>query len=162
MIIGILATVAIPRFANLTSNAKVSSELSTASAVETAIESAHSEWIVSDYEFRWGYEIDGSEKYSNCANSDMSDDNDFNCSKGYPNKLGVCPNKPFAYILKNSEMLKWSCEEINSTRVEYFGPASNMHSGVEEDNNSSKPDENDCWVYNQSNGRFALDENCTQ
>ncbi|HIE14681.1 TPA: hypothetical protein EYP70_05355, partial [Candidatus Bathyarchaeota archaeon] len=26
---------------------------------------------------------------------------------------------------------------------------------IEEDNNSSKPDENDCWVYNQSNGRFT-------
>ena len=53
VIIGILATVAIPKFGSLTSNAKVSSELSTASAVETAIESAHSEWIVSDCNFTW-------------------------------------------------------------------------------------------------------------
>lgn len=157
VIIGILAAVAIPKFGNLKSNAKISSELSTASAVETAIESAHSEWIVSDCRFTWGAGI-----ISNCANNDDSDDNNFNCLTGYPQNLGDCNNnKPFKYILKNADSLNdnWSCKEINSTRVEYYGPASKNGSGVKE--NNTKPDEGDCWIYNQSNGTFKLDENCS-
>ena len=155
VIIGILAAVAIPRFTNLTSNAKVSSELSTASAVETAIESAHSEWIVSDCNFTWG-----ADQTSNCSQNSNINSNEFNCSTGYPYKLGECPNEPFIYILKNGKSLNddWNCSD-NGEIVIFQGPASKDGSGVKE--NSKKPDEGDCWEYNRSNGSFTLDENCT-
>ena len=158
VIIGILAAVAIPRFTNLTSNAKVSSELSTASAVETAIESAHSEWIVSDCEFRWG-----ADQTSNCKkeNNNYPYEGNFSCTNGYPKNLGNCPKEPFIYILKNGKSLNddWSCSK-NGEIVIFRGPASKDGSGVS-DNDKTKPDENDCWIYDQSNGSFTLDENCT-
>jgi len=157
VIIGVLATVAVPRFSNLTSNAKISSELSTASAVETAIESAHSEWIVSDCGFIWG-----ADKNSDCSQNKNSINNDFNCSTGYPQHLGNCStNEPFIYILKNGSSLNddWNCSDSGGEIVTFQGPASKNGSGVRE--NNKKPDENDCWEYNRSNGNFTLKENCT-
>jgi len=157
VIIGILAAVAIPRFTNLTSNAKVSSELSTASAVETAIESAHSEWIVSDCNFTWG-----ADQTSNCKqeNNNYPYEGNFSCTNGYPKNLGNCHNEPFIYILKNGKSLNsdWNCTNKGEIVV-FQGPASKDDSGVKE--NSKKPDEGDCWEYNRSNGSFTLDENCT-
>jgi len=150
VIIGILAAVAIPKFGNLTSNAKASSELSTASSVETAIESAHNEWIVSDCgQFSWG-----ADKLSDC--SDGSDE-DFNCSSGYPQNLGKCPNEPFIYILKNGSSLNgdWNCSDNGGEIVVFQGPASKGDSGVK-DGNDKKPDRCDQWEYNRSNGTFIL------
>jgi len=154
VIIGILAAVAIPKFGNLTSNAKASSELSTASSVETAIESAHSEWIVSDCSFTWG-----ADKVSNCSDSDASNDNEFNCSTGYPQNLGICPNEPFIYILKNGKSLNndWNCSDNGGEIVIFQGPASKENSGVQ-DGNSKKPDRCDQWEYNRSNGTFILQD----
>lgn len=157
VIIGILAAIAIPKFTNLTSNAKVSSELSTASAVETAIESAHSEWIVSDCSFSWG-----ADKTSNCSQNPNSVSNEFNCSTGYPQNLGDCNNnEPFKYILKNADSLNndWNCSDNGGEIVIFQGPASKDGSGVKD--NEKKPDEGDCWEYNRSNGNFRLDENCS-
>ncbi|MBN2869519.1 MAG: prepilin-type N-terminal cleavage/methylation domain-containing protein, partial [Campylobacterales bacterium] len=54
VIIGVLAGVAIPRFANLTDNAKISSELATASSVQSALDAIHSEWITNTCDFDWG------------------------------------------------------------------------------------------------------------
>jgi len=159
VIIGILAAVAIPKFGNLTSNAKISSELSTASAVETAIESAHSEWIVSDCRFKWG-----ADQESNCSQNPNIVSNEFNCSTGYPQNLGDCNNnKPFKYILKNADSLnnEWNCTVKNSEIIIFQGPASNKESGVK-DGNSKKPDECDYWEYNRTSGTFKLkDINCT-
>ncbi|WP_394371674.1 pilin [Hydrogenimonas thermophila] len=158
VIIGILASVAIPKFSNLTSNAKISSELSTASAVETAIESAHSEWIVSDCNFSWG-----ADKTSNCSQNPNSVSNEFNCSAGYPQNLGDCNNNPFKYILKNAEALKndWNCTTKSNGIVIFQGPASKSNSGVK-DGNEIKPDQCDYWEYNRSKGSFKLiDLNCS-
>jgi prepilin-type N-terminal cleavage/methylation domain-containing protein len=157
VIIGILSAVAIPRFTNLTNNAKVSSELSTASAVETAIESAHSEWIVSDSNFYWG-----ANKNSECTSDDIISD-DFNCTTGYPQNLGVCPNKPFIYILKNGSSLNsdWNCSDSGGEIVVFKGPASKDDSSVK-DGDEKKPDECDYWEYNRKNGTFKLiDQNCS-
>ncbi len=144
VIIGILAMVAMPKFRGLTKNSKVSAELATASTIQSAIEDVHSEWVVNEGNFTWG-------------NSKGKDDiND----KGYPNQLGDC-DPAFNWILKNSSTIdaRWSCEEKNGKFI-YRGPASNKHSGVNE--NEGKPDSNDCWIYDPMVGTFSLDENCSR
>ncbi|MRI58249.1 MAG: prepilin-type cleavage/methylation domain-containing protein [Epsilonproteobacteria bacterium] len=147
VIIGLLAMVAMPRFRNLTANSKISSELATASTIQSAIEDLHSDWIVNEENnFTWG--------------NDMTQD-DLN-DKGYPKALGDCSNdRPFSYILKNSITLdsKWKCEKEGSRYI-YRGPASQANSGVKE-NGMGKPDSNDCWIYDPDRGTFALSEGCS-
>ena len=146
VIIGLLAMVALPRFRNLTANSKISSELATASTIQSAIEDLHSDWIVNEENnFTWGNGMD---------------QNDLN-AKGYPKALGDCAqNRPFSYILKNSVTLdsKWTCAK-QGNRYIYRGPASKTDSGVKE-NGVGKPDKNDCWIYDPDTGSFELKEGC--
>lgn len=163
VIIGILAAVAVPKFTGLTSNTKITSELATASTIQSSIEDIHSEWIMSEGEFNWG-----SGQISNCSDSDPSNDGEFNCSSGYP-ILGDCgANKPFLYILKNSSTIdtKWECRDNGDGTYYYKGPASTKESGVRPDNDiSGKPDCSDYWVYDIEKGSFYLkdktDQTCT-
>ncbi len=143
VVIGILAAVALPKFRGLSSNAKITAEIATASTIQSAIEDVHSDWIVSESGFTWG---------NNKNENDLND-------KGYPKKLGDCP-PAFNYILKNSANTdaKWQCSAHNNLYV-YRGPASQTSSGVKE-NGSDKPDSNDCWVYDPNEGTFSLNEDC--
>lgn len=54
VIIGVLSAVAIPKFKSLTDNAKISSELATASSVQSALDAVHGEWITNTCDFNWG------------------------------------------------------------------------------------------------------------
>lgn len=143
VVIGILAAVAIPKFSGLTKNSKITSELATASTIQSAIEDVHSEWVVSEGPFQWG---------NGKTQDDLND-------QGYPKKLGDCP-PAFNWILKNSSTTdaKWNCNEQNGKYI-YRGPASATNSGVA-DNPAGKPDANDCWIYDPQNGSFDLHENC--
>ncbi|BCD68667.1 fimbrial protein [Nitratiruptor sp. YY09-18] len=144
VVIGVLAAIAIPKFRGLTSHSKITAEIATASTIQTAIDDVHSDWIVSENGFSWG---------NNRSDQDLN-------SKGYPKKLGDCP-PAFNWILKNSNSTdaKWSCEE-RSGKFYYHGPASNPQSGVKE-NGASKPDHNDCWIYDPNTGTFSFSENCS-
>ena len=144
VVIGILAAIALPKFRGLSSNAKISAEIATASTIQSAIEDVHSDWIVSEEGFSWG---------------NGRSESDLNSSSGYPKKLGECP-PAFNWILKNSSALdaKWECTKHNNIYI-YKGPASKPNSGVKE-NGSNKPDSNDCWVYNPADGSFTLNEGC--
>ncbi len=145
VVIGILAAVAIPKFSGLTKNSKITSELATASTIQSAIEDVHSEWVVSEGSFTWG---------NGKTQNDLT-------NEGYPKQLGDCQNNhPFNWILKNSSTLdaKWSCSEQNG-KFFYRGPASTQNSGVA-NNPAGKPDANDCWIYDPHNGSFELHENC--
>ncbi len=145
VIVGILAAMAVPKFRGVTQNAKVSSELATASTIQSALEDIHSDWIISDEgSFSWGN--GKSEKELN--------------QEGYPKQLGECPDRPFSWILKNSSTLdaKWSCQQKGAIFI-YRGPASSLASGVAQ-NGSGKPDKNDCWLYNPKDGTFELQEDC--
>lgn len=153
VILGILASVAIPKFTNLASNAKISSELATASTIESAIEDVHSDWVMSEGEFKWG-----NSKTSNCSDDDPSNDGDFNCTTGYP-ILGNCPDDPFANILKNSSTVdaKWKCKDKGDGIYYFKGPASKKDSRVKPSTDvKGKPDCSDHWEYNITSGTFKL------
>ena len=158
VIIGILAGVAIPKFTNLFSNTKISSELATASTIESAIEDVHSQWIMSEGEFNWG-----KGESSNCSDNDTSDndtsnDGDFNCSTGYP-ILGSCPDNSFEHILKNANVVdtKWECKQKSNEIYIFKGPASKKDSSVNPSTDKKgKPDCDDYWEYNISSGTFKL------
>ena len=143
VVIGILAAMAIPKFRGLSSNAKVSSELATASTIQSAIEDVHSDWIVSEGTLEWG---NGKNEKNLTAN-------------GYPKQLGDCP-PAFNWILKNSSTIdtKWRCKAKDGKYI-YRGPASDPTKGAPE-NGEGKPDKNDCWVYDPAQGTFVLNEGC--
>ncbi|BAF70668.1 prepilin-type N-terminal cleavage/methylation domain-containing protein [Nitratiruptor sp. SB155-2] len=145
VIIGILASVAIPKFKGLTANSKIASELATASTIQSAIEDVHDEWVTNEGSFTWG---------NGRSSSELT-------STGYPIKLGDCP-PAFNWILKNSSVVdnKWTCQDNGGGIFTYRGPASQSNSGVAE-NGAGKPDSNDCWEYNATAGTFNLKENCS-
>jgi len=152
VIIGVLAAVAVPKFAGLSSNAKISAEMATAATVQSALDDIHATWITSEGSFSWGN--------GNTANCNDGDADHFDCTTGYPQELGDCSsdhNNPFKYLLKNPDQLKakWSCTD----NEHYYGPASSTDSGVSE-NGKPKPDSNDHWDYNNSAeaGTFTLEE----
>jgi prepilin-type N-terminal cleavage/methylation domain-containing protein len=139
LLIGVLAGVAIPRFVGMRDNAKITSELSTAASVQTAIDACHGEWIVNDGEFVCGADIDPTSA-------------DFNATSGYPVNLGSSNTTPLDKILKNGDTVQW----IKDEHGHYKGPASN--GGVTRQV-KGKPDADDYWVYDSATGIFRLVEN---
>lgn len=135
VIIGVLAAVAVPQFSKLTDNAKISAELSTASAVQTALEAVHGEWIISDCDFTWG----NSQPYSGLNAS------------GYPAALGNAAN-PLGYLLKNAETSKWSTID----GISFYGPASG--SKGTDYCRAGKPCIGKSWSYDSATGEFKLVE----
>ncbi len=140
LLIGVLSAVAIPKFSGMRDNAKVTSELSTAASVQTAIDACHGEWIINEGNFRCGKDID------------PSDPSDFNASSGYPLRLGSGDTTPLDRILKNGSNVKW----VRESSGHYRGPASN--NGVKRQLRG-KPDFDDYWVYESATGEFRLVEN---
>jgi len=106
VIIGLLASVAIPKFTNLTTNAKKSAFKSVITSVQNAIDNIHSQWIVND-DFKW-VGADGKNHSS-----------DFDNSTGYPKKLDDGKNavKLFSYVLKVPVL---SCGAKNSGCFEEY------------------------------------------
>jgi len=149
VIIGILAAVAVPRFSRLSSNAKVASELATASTIQSAINDVHSEWVTSEDGFTWGND---------------KNQNDINNTTGYPKKLGDCnsSSSSFNWILKSSATLEseWTCKDNDDGTFTYRGPASSTTDGVAQSPDIvGKPDNNDYWEYNVTKGTFSLTDN---
>ena len=149
VIIGVLAAVAVPKFTHLSSNAKISSEMATAATVQSALDDIHADWITAEGVFTWGN--------GNSIDCNNGSDDLFDCEKGYPKKLGECGSnsKAFSHLLKNPATVdaKWSC----SANDDYHGPASRTNSGVSQ-NGDDKPDSNDHWEYDDTNGTFILKE----
>jgi prepilin-type N-terminal cleavage/methylation domain-containing protein len=134
VIIGVLASVAIPKFSGLTGNSKVAAELSTAASIQTALEACHGEWIINENEFTC----------ANGINSSMF------TSNGYPLNLGDT-NNPINYILKNAPNT-WS---TNNDGTKFYGPASNVNSG-NTNCKENKPCIGKYWVYDNIIGTFSL------
>ena len=151
VIIGVLSAVAIPKFAHLSSNSKVAAELATASTIQSAIDDAHSEWVISEGSFNWGSQT------TDCSSSSSN----FNCSDGYPQQLGDDCSHVFNRILKSSATVdaKWTCVDNNTSKLR--GPASKSDSGVNATDGDGKPGSGDCWKYSDTNGTFTLDEGCS-
>lgn len=144
VIIGVLTAVAIPKFKNLTDNAKISSELATASSVQSALDAIHGEWITNTCTFKWGNGQD-----SSTASLEFN-------STGYPtaDELGDSTN-PFRNLLKNSENGDWKRVDVGGGALpRYYGPAS-----LKGDTNhkvTNKPNKDEWWEYNTTAGTFLL------
>lgn len=141
VIIGVLSAVAIPRFANLTDNSKIASELATASSVQSALDAVHGEWITNTCDFDWG---NGQNTASNPLNSN-----------GYPNALGPDASHPFSYLLKNSDNGDWTSYACGTSTC-FKGPATN--GGAKNRDVAHKPEGNDYWEYNATSGTLTLIE----
>lgn len=137
VIIGILSAVAIPKFANLTDNSKIASELATASSVQSALDAIHGEWITNTCAFDWG---NGQNTSSNPLNA-----------TGYPTALGASTSTPLNYILKNTENGDWV-----QVGTKYYGPATKNGTSTKDRNIANKPEGNDYWDYNATAGTFIL------
>ena len=142
VIIGVLSAVAVPKFKNLTDNAKISSELATASSVQSALDAIHGEWITNTCTFDWG----------NGQNTGVAGQ-DLNAS-GYPNALGNSSTDVFNLIFK-TKTTDWT---INSTYTptRYYGPASNPTKGAKSRSLANKPEIGEWWEYNVTVGTFSL------
>ena len=134
VIISIISAIAIPKFKNLKENAKISAELSTASAVQSAIDECHGEWVVNESDFTCGYDIPSSQL------------NEY----GYPTDLG----DPLDKILKNANSIGW-----REDSGKYYGPASGGGVPPQDPDIPGKPDGNDYWEYNATTGTFKLIDN---
>jgi len=143
ILIGVLGAVALPKFKGMRDNAKITSELSTAASVQTAIDACHGEWVINEGTFACGFDID------------PADPAQFDASSGYPITLGSSDTTPFDKILKNGKSVKW----VKGADGYYRGPASN--GGVKPANPdiAGKPDSNDYWEYNSTTGILQLVDN---
>jgi len=141
VIIGVLASMAIPKFSHLSDHSKISAELATASTIQSAIDDVHSDWVTSEGSFKWG---------------NNQDENNVT-AEGYPKRLGDCSSDGFKWILKNAATVdaKWECTDNNDGTFTYKGPASKDDSGVTSAG-AGKPDSSKHWDYNSTNGTFSL------
>ncbi len=142
IVIGVLSAVAIPKFTGMRDNAKITSELSTAASVQTAIDACHGEWIINEGDFTCGNGID------------PSDSSQFDATSGYPKVLGNSDTAPLDLILKNGKTVQW----VKDNQGHYKGPASRTIKPKNPDI-PGKPDGNDWWEYNSTTGTLTLIDN---
>lgn len=143
VIIGVLTSVAIPKFKNLTDNSKISSELATMSSVQSAIDATHGDWITNTCDFIWG-----NEQNSSLLNT-----------TGYPDASAMgTATSPFKNLLKNADNGDWSRND-SFTPPRYYGPATRTDGkGAKDRNLAHKSEGNDYWEYNATNGTLKLVE----
>jgi prepilin-type N-terminal cleavage/methylation domain-containing protein len=132
VIIGVLASVAVPKFSGLSDNSKISAELSTAASVQVALDACNGEWIINEGSFTCGASI---------TQADLN-------SNGYPDSLG----NPLDAILKNATGIGWTL-----SGGQYKGPASNSSKGVSTCK-TGKPCKTKHWEYDSTNGLFSLED----
>ncbi len=143
ILIGVLGAVAVPKFVGMRDHAKITSELSTAASVQTAIDACHGEWIVNEGSFVCGADID------------PTDPAQFDTVNGYPIQLGSGNDTPLDKILKNGKSVGW----VKGSDGFYRGPASNNGVKAPATDIPGKPDSNDYWEYNSTTGLFRLVDN---
>lgn len=139
VIIGILSAVAIPKFAHLSDNAKIASELATASSVQSALDAIHSEWITNTCDFDWG----------NGQNSSTLNAN------GYPASLDNSGIFLSIFKTPTKDWSTYTCPAASSGLICYTGPASDPAKG-DSRNLSGKPGIGKYWEYNATAGTFLL------
>lgn len=137
VIIGVLASMAIPKLSGLTDGAKKSAEIATISALSTAIETTNGEWTINESTFTWG--IGGN------PSSELD-------PNGYPSDLEK-NGKVFGKVLKDSGNFQKITSNLDSNLSIFKGPASNPKNGAKFDLKApnsdiqNRPDKNDFWVY---------------
>ncbi len=150
VIIGTLSAMAIPKFTGVKDQAVKATELSTASAVATALESVHSAWSISEDDFDWD-------------NDGADDDIDTELSsQGYPWDLNRTNRDPLDALLKSgsksgfveqTDLLTLSNANCSMRYRLYTAKASDPVRGIKYPTRNSardvegKPDRNDFWIY---------------
>ncbi len=157
VIIGILASMAMPKLNGFSGEAKKSAEIATASALSAALDRIEGEWSISDGDFDWD-------------NDHITDDIKTELSAyGYPYHLNK-NNKTFGAVLKSTTGGKFLLQQSNKKRSQsicsiFTGPASNPLNGVSSEKEiRGKPDKNDFWLYvieanATNNGCFVKGDN---
>jgi prepilin-type N-terminal cleavage/methylation domain-containing protein len=147
VIIGILSSMAIPKFSGIKDQANRSTELATAASISAALEAIHGNWSISDGDFDW--------------NNDGVDDpiETELAESGYPIDLKRNGDAIGALIKSSSKsgFKKWILGTMNYDENSLYNiftaKASNPTTGVKfTSQNSSKdiegkPDRNDFWLY---------------
>jgi len=120
VIIGVLASVAIPKFSHLTTHAKSSGVKSVVTSVQSSIDNIHGKWIVND-NYIWDPDGDG--------NSNLN-------SQGYPEHLDDSNdnNHLFKWVLKipvpacasGKTSGCWKRDDNDRDKYEYYYDASNI------------------------------------
>lgn len=146
VIIGTLSAMAVPKFTGVKDQAVKATELSTASAVATALESIHSAWSISEDDFDW--DSDG-----------LDDDVDTELSsQGYPWNLSRSGKDALDALLKSGSKSGFVAQtdllQQGSMRYRlYTAKASDPHRGIKYPTGNAardiegKPDRNDFWLY---------------
>ena len=146
VIIGTLSAMAVPKFMGVKEQAIKATELSTASAVATALESIHSAWSISEDDFDW--DNDG---IDDDINTELS-------SHGYPFDLSRKGKDALDALLKSGSRSGF-VDQTGLKKVHkltyrlYTGKASSPTRGVKYPTGNSardiegKPDRNDFWLY---------------
>ncbi len=145
VIIGTLAAMAVPKFTGVKDQAIKATELSTASAIATALESIHSAWSISDDNFDWD-------------NDGVDDDIDTELSsQGYPWDM-TRNGDAFGALLKSSTKSDFKAQTTLLSQLKmryklYTAKATDPSRGVRFATNvasrdvEGKPDKNDFWLY---------------
>ncbi len=137
VIIGVLASMAIPKLSGVTAGAKKSAEIATISALSTSIETTNGEWSINEGSFTWGIGKNPSSELN---------------AYGYPNDLEK-NDKVFGKLLKDSGNFKKITTILDANLSVFTGPASDKTNGVKFDTSApnnditGRPDKNDFWVY---------------
>ncbi len=147
VIIGILSSVAIPKFSGIKDQANKSTELATAASISASLEAIHGNWSISDGDFDW--------------NNDGVDDPIATelAESGYPIDLER-NGDAIGALTKSSSKSGFKKQDLgamnnisNSLFSIYTAKASNPTTGIKfTSQNSSKdiegkPDRNDFWLY---------------
>lgn len=156
VIIGILSSMAIPKFTGVKDQANKSTELATAASISVALESIHGTWSISDNNFDW--------------NNDGVDDDITNelSASGYPLNLSRDYDDLGALIKSSgkSGFNKQYTNDAGSIYRVFTAKASDPTNGVKFTSGNvsrdieGKPDKNDFWIYmvdtNSSNKCYVI------
>lgn len=142
VIIGIISSMAIPKFNGIKDQANKSTELATAASVSAALEAIHGNWSISDGDFDWNNDGVDDDIKTELADS------------GYPINLERNTDAIGALTKSSSKSgFTKQVDDANSLYSIFTAKASNPNTGVKfTSQNSSKdiegkPDKNDFWLY---------------
>ena len=129
VIIGVLASVAIPKFKNLTTHAKSSGVKSVVTSIQSSIDNIHGQWIIND-NYNWKCKKDNSiglneQGYPEKLDSGSGENNLFKCVLKIPipacsdGKTNGCwkeeEDKKYSYYYSSSKVLKIEYNATNGT-----------------------------------------------
>ena len=143
VIIGLLASVAVPKFMQTKASASSSSVKSVVSAVRTAIETKHGEWIINDdLDASDGYTPQGYPQKLDEASANSANENLFNGTSTLP-----LLKNPIKSCLNNDCWYKYKADDTDNN-VSYYAY-------------KFSDEENLTMEYNGSNGKFECNSDGT-